>query len=194
MNGGDDSDRLDGGTGADTMGGGSGDDRLYARQGDDKLMGDLGNDILHGESGADQLFGGDGADTLNGGSGADVQFGGAGLDRFVYGAAFDSTTAARDTIADFQRWLVSGQFAVAGDLIDLSAYDANANLAGNQAFTFLANGQAGAYAVWASPHEQQAGKVTLHADWTGDAVADLAVDVAFAAGYAPGLTAWDVVL
>jgi Ca2+-binding RTX toxin-like protein len=194
MAGGLDNDQLDGGAGNDSMTGQAGNDRLYGRQGNDRLGGDEGNDLLFGEGGADTLHGGAGADTLHGGSQADRMWGGDGLDRFVFNGIYDSAAGARDTIMDFQRWLASGSLAIPGDVIDLSALDANHNLAGNQAFAFYAGGQAGAYGVWVTPHAQQSGMVTVWADWTGNAVADLAVDVAFAGGTAPGLTAWDFVL
>ena len=47
--------------------------------------------------------------------------------RFVYQALADSTAAAADHITDF----------TGGDLIDLSALDANAGAGGDQAFGFI---------------------------------------------------------
>ena len=66
---------------------------------------------------------------LNGGAGADVLTGGAGADVFRFSALTDSTVAVggRDTIRDF----------VSGDKIDLHLIDANASLAGDQAFGFI---------------------------------------------------------
>jgi hypothetical protein len=56
--------------------------------------------------------------------------GAAGSDTFLYGAITDSgtTAATRDTITDF---------VVGTDTIDVSAIDANTNVAGNQAFAFI---------------------------------------------------------
>jgi Ca2+-binding RTX toxin-like protein len=69
---------------------------------------------------------------LTGGSGQDMLYGGADGDRFVFEALSDSTTGAgSDIIRDF----VAGS-----DTIDLAAIDANAGLAGDQAFTFIGNG------------------------------------------------------
>lgn len=106
---------LNGGDGADTLSGGGGDDHLN---------GGTGNDVLNGGVGHDVLNGGAGQDTLTGGSGSDL---------FVFSNLTDSTTAAPDLITDFAR----------GDHIDVSAIDANANLAGDQAFHFGPGGHAG---------------------------------------------------
>ena len=84
-----------------------------------EINGGAGNDTLIGSAGADTIVGGAGKDTLTGGGGADT---------FVFKAVGESTVANSDRILDF----VSGL-----DRIDLSAIDANAPLAGNQAFTFI---------------------------------------------------------
>ena len=55
-----------------------------------------------GSTAGDSLAGSSGGDVLQGGGGADTLTGGAGADRFVYQAAADSTSAAPDTITDFQ--------------------------------------------------------------------------------------------
>jgi serralysin len=99
-------------------------DRLQGRNGADKLFGADGNDTLNGGDGSDTLEGGQGADRLNGGTGPDV---------FVYRDISDSTVvnAGRDTIAGFRQ--------SQDDLIDLSAIDANTDVAGNDAFVFIGN-------------------------------------------------------
>ena len=77
------------------------------------------------------ITGGAGNDTLIGGVGADVLRGGAGANMFVFKTLADSTVSAsgRDTITDF--------VSLAGDKIDLHLLDANASVAGNQAFSFV---------------------------------------------------------
>ena len=93
----------------------------------DVLRGGAMNDQLTGGDGNDRLYGNAGIDTLTGGLGADLLYGGAGNDKFMYGDIAESTVAAFDTIADWN----------AGDRINLSAIDANTNVAGDQAFTFI---------------------------------------------------------
>lgn len=120
LNGDAGSDYLDGGAGRDYLNGGIGDDTLFGREDADDLYGDQGddflyggasydylnggdgNDVLHGEAGSDYLVGGAGADTLYGGAEADTLIGDAGADRYVYLAASDSTTTARDIIQGFE--------------------------------------------------------------------------------------------
>ncbi len=93
-----------------------------------------GGDILQGGTGADHLIGGAGNDTLIGGAGQDTLTGGGGQDHFVFTAIADSKVATPDLITDF----------TSGDLIDLSAIDANTKTAGDQAFHFGATaGHAG---------------------------------------------------
>jgi Ca2+-binding RTX toxin-like protein len=100
------------------MSGQSGNDALSGGDNDDRLSGGLGDDLLDGGTGGDQLAGGAGADQLRGGSGRDW---------FVYQSFAESATGSRDRLLDF----------VAGvDRIDLSDIDANAELAGNQAFVW----------------------------------------------------------
>ncbi|HTV68766.1 MAG TPA: calcium-binding protein [Rhizobiaceae bacterium] len=103
-------------------------DVLFGGRGADELNGFGGNDILLGGAGNDDLFGGAGNDRMVGGLGSDWHTGGSGFDRFDFNALNESLPSAnRDRITDFQLDI---------DLIDLSTIDANALLAGNQAFTF----------------------------------------------------------
>ena len=60
-----------------------------------------GSFVVIGGAGEDTLTGGAGADSITGGAAADALAGGGGADVFHYGAGSDSTTAAMDTIADF---------------------------------------------------------------------------------------------
>jgi len=155
-----DNDTLIGGTGKDYMNGGSGIDLLIGESGNDTLeggsqndtlYGDDGKDNLQGQSGKDHLFGGDGKDSLYGGTGKDILEGGAGEDKlyggddtvkdvFVFNTIADSETGfSNDHIYDFISQI---------DKVDLSAIDANVNLAGDQTFGLSLQNEASANAVW----------------------------------------------
>ena len=96
--------------------------------GNDSILGTAGNDLLVGNGGNDTLQGMAGNDVLEGGLGKDLLLGGQGADRFVFTSAAETqpTAAGRDVIGDWG----------AGDLIDLSAMDANLGIAGVQDFVF----------------------------------------------------------
>ena len=167
LDGGGGDDVLDGGDGNDRLLGGGGNDLLYGSRGNDELRGGAGVDTVlfdgpamlvdlqtgHATAGepadgdaldidslsgienvtgsnAGDLIGGDGAaNVLVGRGGLDWLAGRGGADRFTYYGTGDSTAKGADTIADFSR--------AEGDRIDLSAIDANALAAGNQAFRFI---------------------------------------------------------
>jgi uncharacterized repeat protein (TIGR01451 family) len=95
----------------------------------DRLTGDHGANRLEGAAGNDTLAGGGGNDSLVGGAGADSLSGGAGADIFAYANLADSASGQSDTITDFA-W-------IEGDRINLATIDADAGLAGDQAFAFL---------------------------------------------------------
>jgi Ca2+-binding RTX toxin-like protein len=122
-----------GGSGSDTI---AGFEWLTGSPYADRLSGGGLANRLVGGSGADTLSGGGGNDTLLGGVGRDSLLGGSGSDRFEWNAIAETGLEAtsRDLVADF----VSGQ-----DRLDLSGIDANAALAGNQAFTRLLGAGAG---------------------------------------------------
>lgn len=143
---------------------------------DNVLSGEGGNDTLRGYSGSDTLNGGDGNDTLEGGEGSDRLYGNAGADQlrggdscdqFIYTKLSDSTVAAlgRDTIVDF-----NGIY----DRVNLKAIDANTQLSGNQAFTFINedgfSGQAGQLRSYKTGHDY-----VVEGDVNGDKVADFAI-------------------
>jgi Ca2+-binding RTX toxin-like protein len=161
------SDRIFGLSGADTLDGGLGSDRLSGGLGSDQavyasatmgvvadlqtsaantgdaagdiffdienLFGSAFGDTLRGNSYANYLKGEAGSDTLVGRLGRDVLAGGLANDIFLYNGVTDSgtTEATRDVITDF----VKGQ-----DKINLSAIDAIAATAANDAFVLLAKG------------------------------------------------------
>jgi Ca2+-binding RTX toxin-like protein len=95
------------------------------------IEGNAAGNTLSGGGGSDYLRGQAGTDVLAGDAGADTLSGGAGADAFDWNltADFGVTVATMDLIIDFN-------FAD-GDRIDLSGVDANAYVAGDQAFTFI---------------------------------------------------------
>jgi serralysin len=94
------------------------------------LTGNDSNNILDGGAGADTLIGGRGNDLLIGNLGADILTGGEGADVFLFQTLSElGLGTKRDVINDFN--------ASEGDLIDLSALDANGLLGGNNTFTFI---------------------------------------------------------
>lgn len=97
----------------------------------DAIDGGAGNDRIVGLGGDDYLIGGDGDDRIYGGMGIDAMAGGAGNDTFVFTSGAESPydpSWNEDSIADFD----------AGDRIDVSAIDANSQMAGIQHFQVVA--------------------------------------------------------
>lgn len=96
------------------------------------ITGNQGWNVIDGGAGNDTINGGAGADTIIGGAGLDTLTGGADIDTFVFKAVTDSgsTAVTADIITDFQ----------AGEIIDLLAIDARADLTGDQAFVLDTNG------------------------------------------------------
>ena len=165
--GGDGDDELKGGTGSDLLAGERGDDRLDGGSGFDYVdyffadagvtvdltagtaadgeggtdalrsvegvYGSRNADTIRGDAGTNELFGEAGNDVLVGGAGQDLTVGDAGADRFVFADGDVADRLGRaDLIGDFAR--------SEGDTIDLAGIDANTNVAGDQAFTFLGRG------------------------------------------------------
>ena len=128
-----------------------------------KLSGSGGNDTLEGGAGNDTLAGGSGNDILYGGLGADALNGNSGADTFVYKAVEESTLASFDTISGFS--------AKTGDMIDLSAIDAN-SIGGtdNDAFVYI-----GAQEFSGTAGELRFANGFLQGDTNGDGTADLSI-------------------
>lgn len=161
-----------------TLYGGAGDDEIFGNNGQDLIYGGSGNDTIHGQAGYDTIYGGSGddvlfgnpmGDTLVGGFGADTITGGIGADNFVY----QSVNDGRDSIMDLARGL---------DRIDLSAIDANAASAGDQAFLWggtsaTANGVWYQYDAGATNPDGTLGATTVFADVNGDLTADFQISL-----------------
>ena len=96
----------------------------------DNFTGNAADNVLSGGQGNDTLSGAGGNDVLIGGLGQDSMNGGAGADTYVATNINESgnTIATADVISGWGNT----------DVIDLSGIDANSNLAGNQAFAFVA--------------------------------------------------------
>jgi hypothetical protein len=112
-----------------TLTGTSAGNTLTGGTGDDVINGLAGNDRLNGGAGVDRIDGGNNNDVIIGGAGADRLTGGAGADTFTFQNLSDSGQGNIDFITDFS--------TSQADKISLSAIDANANVTGNQAFTFI---------------------------------------------------------
>lgn len=148
--------------------GGAGSDQLIKMENltgsayGDTLTGNNAANTLDGGAGNDKLDGGNGADVLIGGSGADILTGGLGNDRFVFNALSDSPLSGGDRITDFKH---------GGDIIDLSAIDADALHTGNQAFHYI--GETG-FTHQAGELRKVTGPDGIHVfgDVDGDGVAD----------------------
>lgn len=126
-------DFVGGHRGADTIEGGFGHDHLRGGKGGDTLYGNSGSDRLVGASGADTLFGGAGTDRLIGGAGTDWLAGEGGRDAFVFFEGdLGSSRGRADTIADFDQSL--------GEVIRLLGVDADVTTGGDQAFTWIGDG------------------------------------------------------
>lgn len=203
LQGGDGNDTLTGGEGANTLAGGAGNDLLTSGNGNDSqqgsdgndtliagegantLSGGTGNDVLSAGNGNDNMQGGAGADsivanhgndTILGGAGADTIDGGGGADRFLFAALADAPVATPDRILGFD--------AGGGDRIDLSAIDANAILANDQAFAWIGTA---AFTAAGQLHYAAAGA----GQWlvTGNVNANLAPDFAILVSSASAPTA-----
>ena len=133
----------------------------------ENLIGSKFSDSLTGGLGGNMLDGGRGKDLIIGGIGADHLTGGAGNDVFRYLTLGDSALAAMDLITD-----LGGK-----DRIDLSALDADANIAGDQSFLQVAafTGAAGQLRLTFDAGAQQ---TTLAVDVNGDGLADFALLIA----------------
>lgn len=172
-------DIIHGYRGNDRLAGRGGNDAIYGDRGNDTLWGEGGNDRLYGGAGEDRLVGGAGADRLEGGAGTDQYWGGAGNDRFVFS---DVTTngSTNEIIHDYER----------GEVLDFSAIDADWTRPGNQAFTFVRDGQFNGRPGEIITDLQGTGtnlQTRIFADTDGNGLADIFVTIENGwAGFTPG--------
>ncbi|MEF8708956.1 MAG: M10 family metallopeptidase C-terminal domain-containing protein [Candidatus Accumulibacter propinquus] len=135
------------------------------------LIGSGFNDSLTGNAGNNVLDGGAGGDLITGGAGSDVLTGGSGSDTFDFNALSEMglTNTTWDVITDF----VHGT-----DKLDLATLDADAALAGDQAFTAPVLG--GTFsAVFASPGDLYFDTVAhvLYGNTDADTAAEFAIQL-----------------
>ena len=136
--------------------------------------GNTGNNKITGGGGANKLFGMDGNDTLSAGAGADSLTGGRGNDRMAGGAGADTFIITADSIGVHEKDRISDFSVGDGDLLNLTAIDANTAVDGNQAFTAVAEltGAAGQMAL-----SYKGGTTTLTLDVDGDGKADYTMKI-----------------
>lgn len=135
-----------------------------------QITGNAGENRLSGLGAADSLFGNGGADRLIGGGGADNLNGGKGADQFIFLTLSDSKPSAsgRDVIFDFIR--------KQGDIIDLSAIDANSGRNGDQDFVLMGETAFTGKAGQLRYHHNNGDTVVL-ADTNGDKKADFSLQL-----------------
>ena len=140
----------------------------------ERATGGRGDDYIAGNSAANSLTGSDGNDVLYGGLGADRLAGGSENDTFVYLQTKESglTKATRDIISAFDR-----PGATAGDLIDLSAIDADTKTAGNQSFNWTNSNIAFTHAAGELRAVFEGNDTIIQGDVNGDAKPDFAITV-----------------
>ena len=199
-------DILDGGTGADQMIGGAGNDLYRIDDSNDVVIersgggtdtvettlasyllpanveylvftgtgnfAGTGNSLSNRLTGGlddDTLSGGAGNDILRGGGGRDLLIGGAGTDRFVFDtASLGPASTHTVTIQDFDRTVP--------ERIDLSAIDAKAGTAANDAFKFIGAQAFGGVAGQLRWTDAGATKL-VEGDVNGDGIADLTISI-----------------
>jgi Ca2+-binding RTX toxin-like protein len=130
-----------------------------------------GNFVIYSGAAQDVLTGGSGNDTFYGGGLSDTLTGGAGNDTFAYTSTSNSILGYSDVINDF----------TLGDLIGLSAIDANSTTVGDDAFNFIGT------AAFTGSGAASAGELRfqniiattwqVQADTNGDGTADLVISV-----------------
>ena len=131
------------------------------------------NNIAYIDAGAgnDTVIGSAGADTILGGAGKDVFTGGAGADTFKFVAVTDSGIGAN--------WDLITDFTVGTDLIDLAGIDANRNVAGDQAFSYIGGTAFSGVAGELRADNDTVEYTRLLGDTNGDKVADFEIRLAW---------------
>jgi serralysin len=137
-------------------------ENAVAGAGDDRLTGNFTGNVLQGGGGNDILQGGLGGDRSEGGAGADIFVFGTGDSR-DHGFRSDGAKWRPDVLADF---------ASGTDRIDLSAIDAVAGTAGDDAFAYIGAGAFTGVAGQLRAFTAE-GFVQIYGDMNGDALPDL---------------------
>ena len=128
------------------------------------ITGNGASNVLKGMGGDDTIRGSGGNDVLQGGAGRDILSGGDGVDRFVFRKGETGIGAARDIVSDFRNGI---------DRIDLSPFDANSTLAGNQRFSYI---QTLEFSAAGQVRTERSGvHLILEGDVNGDNVADFQI-------------------
>lgn len=140
--------------------------------GNDNLVGGGNSDYLAGGDGNDGLFGMDGQDFLIGGAGQDTLRGGFASDHFRFLSVTDSTVANPDHILDLEGF----------DRIDLTAIDADSNVDGDQAFTWIGDSAFSAAGQLRAVYDEGTGLWNVSGDIDGDGNADFLIQVTAATG------------
>lgn len=133
----------------------------------ENAIGGSQRDLLWGNDVANRLEGRGGNDVLNGFKGADTLIGGAGIDFFQF-----------STLNDFGNMIVD---FTPGDKIDVSKFDTNPGVAGDQAFAFI-----GAAAFGNVAGQLRYANGLLEGDVDGNGLADFSVIIANAAPLTSG--------
>ncbi|MFM5948182.1 MAG: calcium-binding protein [Novosphingobium sp.] len=152
----------------------------------DVIKGALGAAMLaNGGDGADQIRTGNLVDTIDGGAGndkimglggADLLTGGAGADQFRYLFAADSGLgSAADRILDF----TNGE-----DKLDFRVLDANPNIAGRQALSFIGTAAFATNGTAQLRYADSGADTLIQIDLNGDGAADMEIVLAGHAGQA----------
>ena len=162
---------------------GGGNDTVTGNASNNVINGGAGNDTLNGGAGNDTLTGGNGNDILVGGAGKDTMSDGGGDDIYRYFSTSESAVGAqRDIILDLTRGF---------DKLDLSFIDADLNIAGNQAFTFIGtntfSGTRGEARFFTS-----GGNLFLQAEINGDG--NIAADMEIQLNGVASISAADIIL
>ena len=143
--------------------GGFAPEALVGNSADNILYGGGGNDVLNGKAGNDTLVGGAGADSLVGEDGADV---------------FLIRDVSESRPGQANRDFINGFFRAEGDRIGLAMIDANANTAGDDAFTFIGNAAFSGVAGQLRYFTFGGGNFNIvEADVNGDRLADMQIFV-----------------
>ncbi len=149
------------------------------------ITGNSNNNTLNGLGGNDTINAGAGNDIIIGGAGKDTMSDGGGNDDYDFNATSESAVGAnRDICTDFTHNV---------DDIDLSTIDANLNLGGDQAFTFIGNvaftGTAGEVRFFTS-----GANIIVQVDLQGDGNQTADMEIQLTGAAAVGINANDFIL